>query len=139
MSINLIPAADLPVTEAKEVDVLCVENGELKRKAGANLGGGGGYTIHVSPDELMMEDGSTEINIMISESRDNFGPILEAGGTVWFDLSSTVLGAMMGGGTVRLMASGWMFADGTLVLAASFTGMMFNVICMNGTWTPAEG
>lgn len=42
---EFIAAKDLPVTEAEEVDVLCVENGELKRKAGASLGGGGGITI----------------------------------------------------------------------------------------------
>ena len=38
-NIEFITAKDLPVTEVEEVDVLCVENGELKRKAGANLGG----------------------------------------------------------------------------------------------------
>lgn len=39
MSIEFISAKDLPISEAEEVDVLCVENGELKRKAGANFGG----------------------------------------------------------------------------------------------------
>lgn len=37
--IEFIPAKDLPVAEGDEVDVLCVENGELKRKEGASLGG----------------------------------------------------------------------------------------------------
>lgn len=37
---EFISAATLPTTEAEEVDVLCVENGELKRRAGASLGGG---------------------------------------------------------------------------------------------------
>ena len=32
-NIEFIPAKDLPTTEGNEVDVLCVENGELKRKA----------------------------------------------------------------------------------------------------------
>lgn len=41
-NIEFIPASNLPTTEAEEVDVLCVENGELKRKAGASLGGSGG-------------------------------------------------------------------------------------------------
>lgn len=36
---EFISAANLPTTEAEEVDVLCVENGELKRKPGASLGG----------------------------------------------------------------------------------------------------
>ena len=37
---EFISAANLPTTEANEVDVLCVENGELKRKAASGLGGG---------------------------------------------------------------------------------------------------
>lgn len=39
-NIEFISAKDLPTTESNEVDVLCVENGEMKRKAGASLGGG---------------------------------------------------------------------------------------------------
>lgn len=39
-NVEFISVKDLPVSEAEEVDVLCVENGELKRKAGANIGGG---------------------------------------------------------------------------------------------------
>lgn len=35
-NIEFISAAELPITEAEEVDVLCVENGELKRKAGGS-------------------------------------------------------------------------------------------------------
>ena len=40
MSTKFIAAKDLPVAEGDEVDVLCVENGALKRKEGASLGGG---------------------------------------------------------------------------------------------------
>lgn len=47
MSIEFIPAKDLPVAEGDEVDVLCVENGELKRKEGASLGGRG-YDIVIT-------------------------------------------------------------------------------------------
>ena len=39
---NFISAKDLPVSESEEVDVLVVDDGELKRKPAANLGGGGG-------------------------------------------------------------------------------------------------
>ena len=31
-NIELIPASELPVAEGAEIDVLCIENGELKRK-----------------------------------------------------------------------------------------------------------
>lgn len=48
-NIEFISAANLPATEAEEVDVLCVENGELKRKPGASLGGGGGLlTVNIT-------------------------------------------------------------------------------------------
>lgn len=44
-NIEFIPANELPTTEASEVDVLCVENGELKLKAGASIGGNTAYDL----------------------------------------------------------------------------------------------
>lgn len=44
-NIEFISAKDLPTTESNEVDVLCVENGELKLKAGASLGGGKPFVL----------------------------------------------------------------------------------------------
>lgn len=38
-NINFIPANNLPEAEGEEVSVLCLENGELKQKPGASLGG----------------------------------------------------------------------------------------------------
>ena len=61
--IEFISAADLPATEAEEVEVLCVENGELKRKPGASLGGGSSYDMTVrlwwemNGDGEMMQNG----------------------------------------------------------------------------------
>ncbi len=43
-NIEFIPAKDLPAAETNEVDVLCVENGELKRKA-ISLGGDTEYDL----------------------------------------------------------------------------------------------
>lgn len=43
-NIEFIPASNLPITEGSEVDVLCVENGELKRKA-ISLGGDPEYDL----------------------------------------------------------------------------------------------
>lgn len=36
---EFISAANLPVAEGEEVSVLCLENGEMKQKPGASLGG----------------------------------------------------------------------------------------------------
>ena len=49
MSTKFIAAKDLPVAEGNEVDVLCVENGALKRKEGASFGGGGNSNNFDSP------------------------------------------------------------------------------------------
>lgn len=38
-NIEFIPANELPVAESEEVSVLCLENGEMKQKPGASLGG----------------------------------------------------------------------------------------------------
>lgn len=39
-NMNFIPANNLPVAEGDEVEVLCLENGEMKRKSASGLGGG---------------------------------------------------------------------------------------------------
>ena len=51
-NINFISASELPITEGTEVDLLCVENGELKRKAGASLGDSGYDAIITTTDFL---------------------------------------------------------------------------------------
>ncbi len=58
MSIEFISAKDLPTTEAEEVDVLCVEGGELKRKAGASLGGNTEYDLSIRLRSTGFEDGN---------------------------------------------------------------------------------
>ena len=136
-NINLIPAAELPLTEAEEVDVLCVEGGELKRKAAGNLGGGG-YMIHVPAEEITTDDSGTT-NITLSESYDNFMPIIEAGGSVWLDLTKDPTMAEMGALFVALPVIGVFYLPGMgLMLLASngASGGMIQVMCINGTWTP---
>lgn len=125
-NINLIPAKDLPIAEAEEVDVLCVENGELKRKPGASLGGGGGgYIINIpASDVKSSNDGNTEITL--TESYDNFLPILLNGGSVW-----VYLGGL--GIPYYLPLSLWAAMENTLMLAASVEGNMFAITCPNGT------
>lgn len=64
-NIELIPASELPVAEGTEVDVLCVENGELKRKEGASLGGGVKTVNGIEPDEtgnIEVDSGVKSVN-----------------------------------------------------------------------------
>lgn len=44
--INFIPASELPEAQGDTVDVLCVEDGKMKRKSANGLGGGGGLVVH---------------------------------------------------------------------------------------------
>lgn len=137
-NINLIPASELPVTEAEEVEVLCIDGGELKRKAAANLGGGGGgYVIHVPAEEFNTDDSSTTITL--SESYDNFMPIIEAGGSVWLDLAKHPAFAEIEGifATVPVIGAYVMPDMGVMLLASdAVAGSMIQVSCTNGTWTP---
>ena len=137
-NINLIPAADLPLTEAKEVDVLCVEGGELKRKAAGNLGGGGGYMIHVPAEEISTDDSGTT-NITLSESYDNFMPLLAAGGSVWLDLTKAPTMAEMGALFVAVPVIGAFYLPGMglmLLASSGASGGTIHVTCTNGTWLP---
>lgn len=147
-NINLIPAAELPLTEAKEVDVLCVEGGELKRKAAGNLGGGG-YVIHVPADAIPEDtvpgdDGS--MNAFISNvSYDEFIDVLLAGGSLWLDFTALFAAKGMTGMALYGSAITWTYVTGIgIVVRASIaapadTGMQvlpINVYFTNGTWTP---
>lgn len=134
---ELISAKDLPTTDAKEVDVVCVEGGELKRKPGASIGGGGGYVIKVPLDSnIDMDNGSATLE----ESYDNFIDILYNGGSVWVDFTE-IYAAMMGGTAVddlvmRIQVSMWMFMEKTLMLVIGMDGGDMQITFPNGTWTP---
>ena len=137
---NLIPAAELPTTEADEVDVLCVEGGELKRKPAANLGGGG-YVIHVPADEIMRDEDAGSVTVMLSESYDNFAPVIEKGGTVYIDMIAdptySGMGALMAYATIMCA----LYAPdmgGLMMVAMDLAGGgMIQIIASNGTWTPS--
>lgn len=126
-NIELIAAANLPTTEAEEVSVLCIDNGELKQKPGASFGGGGGY-ITVA-DSLDMESMTGVIN----ENYDNFVDILLAGGSVWINMASAI------GTPVYAMVMNWWHAGAAgLSLVISVGGQAVTLDCPNGTWMPEE-
>lgn len=134
---EFISAADLPTTDAKEVDVLCVENGELKRKAGASIGGGGGgYVINVPMDaDINVDDGSA----VLEESYDNFIDILYNGGSVWVDFTefyAAMMGGIADGLVMRAPVSMWMFMEGILILMIVVDGGGMQITFPNGTWRP---
>ena len=136
---EFISAANLPTTDAKEVDVICVEGGELKRKPGASIGGGGGYVVRLPADTPMDGTGSSFI-FMVEESYDNFADILYNGGSVLIDASATMLGQELSTGFAAVIPGAWSMQDGVLA-AISMLYYSNQLIAIqfafpNGTWTP---
>lgn len=74
--IEFIAAKDLPVAEGNEVDVLCMENGELKRKEGTSLGSNGGdpnlFVVHpngFAEEGFFVKETFEEISIAVDEGK----------------------------------------------------------------------
>ena len=136
---EFISAANLPTTDAKEVDVICVEGGELKRKAGASIGGGG-YVVRVPADAEMQMGDDGSIMFFVEENYDNFAETLYNGGSVLIDASATALGQEMGSGFAMVAPNAWGTSDGVLMalFAMSFMGqtLAMQFIFPYGTWTP---
>lgn len=99
--------------------------------------GSGGYVIHVPAEEASIDEETGEVTLTLTESRDNFGPVLEAGGTVWLDLSATPMAEMLGMPSLSLSVMMWAYVEGMGLILLSSTPM-FNVMAnvQNGTWTP---
>lgn len=135
---ELIAAANLPTTDAKEVDVICVEGGELKRKPGASLGGGGGgYVINLDPSVDILDE---ELGAyMMSGSYDDFAPILYAGGSVWVNVANVMEGDIPAGTIMNIPASMFVYIPGMAVQVIAqniMTGTECVLMFMNGSWTP---
>lgn len=146
-NINFIPAAELPETESTDVEILCLENGELKRSAniiGGNGGAGtitgGGYVIHVPAEEMIVDEESGDTAIALSENYDNYVSILDAGGSIWLDISEMSLLQLQGVSFAIVPVNTALYSDdmgGFLMLASNpFHGGNITVMCPNGTWRP---
>lgn len=59
-NINFIPANELPVAEGDEVNVICLENGEMKQKP-ANMGGGSGGASNVMVIHMNEDDAENQV------------------------------------------------------------------------------
>lgn len=142
-NIEFIAAKDLPETEAKAVDVLCVDpaTGAMARKAGASLGGSSSMVIKLNPETDSMGSSDSGVQFAInSVSYDEVVPVVMAGGSVSFDVS-----AFFGGFSV-IQATAYGYVPATDMDTAYFTCMALfyesgNVLQVpftfpNGTWTP---
>lgn len=136
-NVELIAAADLPMATTSEINILCVENGELKQKSGASIAGAG---CCVYLDDSMIDSSSDHVSFIYPESYDVIANTLANHGTVWVDLSACT--SLMGDVSGILTASQvvtWMYDPITPMFAfAFFAGELVEVRCTNGTWTPPE-
>jgi hypothetical protein len=128
-NINFIPANQLPEATGNEVEVLCLENGEMKRKTGSL--GGGAYVIDLTD--------STEINfdenqsIITTVNYDDFAEHWYKGGTVAFKIMYSGMESFM-----YPWAGSYVAGTGLIFV---FMPKMVNsaphqAIFANGTWTP---
>ena len=129
-NIEFISASNLPTTEAEEVDVLCVENGELKRKAGATLGGGGGsFVMRLSAEDFGNDEG------VITANYDELAKALEAGSHVNIVFPAGVLVDDMPAISASVVM--WTYAEGMGLLCACYTGNdVTPIIFTNGSYIP---
>ena len=129
-NIEFISAADLPTTEAEEVDVLCVENGELKRKAGATLGGGGGsFVMKLSVENTQMADET----IICADNFDELAKALEAHQHVVLVIPAEIAGSPT---ALACSVMTWMYYEGQGLVCFCLPGAMAMVTFTNGTYVP---
>lgn len=130
---ELIAAKDLPTTDAAEIDVICVENGELKRKPGTSISGG--YVIHL---DTSMITSASEIQVVFTcnDSYDELAKVVYNGGCVWLD--GTNVASMSMGNYVRVVAQSvyYNYELSEFGVEANISGMSGLVRFPNGTWTP---
>lgn len=69
-NINFISAAELPEATGEEVSVLCLENGEMKQKPGASLGGGGFMEVEITLSDSNFYSGTATFNKTYNEIKD---------------------------------------------------------------------
>lgn len=109
---EFISAKDLPTTEAEEVDVLCVDpvTGELVKKPGANLGGGGGYMMKPTADELSFDDSDGHPTITATTNADELAKALEAGSSASIVIPAGFWGESDPAVVVNVI--GWFYREG---------------------------
>jgi hypothetical protein len=129
-NVQFIAAKDLPVAESKDVNALCVENGELKQKPMSS--GAGGYVIRVNP-EWLSEDSTDEDMIFNSDiCYDEIAELVYNGGSVWVDMSA-LMGVFAFLSPVGIMRDGDNYG---LVMSMAGSAQTVWINMPAGTWQP---
>lgn len=129
-NIEFIAANNLPITEAEEVDVLCVVDGELKRKPAEGLGGAGNYVLVLTADNAEVTESGNNLMINYLGSYDDFAEHLYNGGTMVADVSALY------DSPAAFLITAFVFESETLILLGGIGSMMvLSISCSNGTLT----
>lgn len=127
-NMNFIPANELPEAVGDEIEVLCVENGQMKRKIGSL--GGKGLIVEMTLNNITP---TSQTEFTYNDNADEIAETLYGGGIVWVDMTGVV------GQFVRGMVTQWMFVNGVIALAVFTTLGTYSFTCPNFTWTlPVE-
>lgn len=108
---EFIAANELPEIEAETVDVLCVdpETGEMGKKSGAALGGGGGYILKPTVEETVRVNESV---FVITADCADMVKALETGANVIVVIPANVV--VEDAPPISFVIAGWLIEDGAL-------------------------
>ena len=143
-NIEFIAAKDLPEATGDEVSVLCLENGEMKQKPGSKLGGGGGYILKPTVEEITVTDGTC---LQITTDCGELEKVLEAGGSGYIRIPMSALVPELQAAVpyfvMSIAAWGISSLDGTnslmchgMVLFGS-EATVLSIIFVNGVYVPS--
>ena len=130
---ELISAKDLPVSEAANVKLLCVDGEQLKLKS---VEGMGGYVLTVPADALVMDDEGT--SAIINEDCGPVAELISRGASVWVDLSQTAVAGIVGASWVMAPVMFAAYTGNGLLLGGGFDGMSMQIYCPNCSWKPGN-
>lgn len=125
-NINFISANELPEATGDEIEVLCVENGQMKRKTGSL--GGGAYIIDLTHETL---DPTAPMAVITSVNYNDFADH-------WYKGGMLAIKSSLNGAPAYMYPLGGIYMPGTgmIFLATSSTGSTAQLVFSNGTWTP---
>lgn len=127
-NMNLIPANELPEAVGNEVEALCVENGQMKRKT-CNLGGT--YII----DLTKSADNSAQDNVFTINDI-NYDDFIEQ---IWNGRPFCLKGPLDEDTIVFLNPWSFYLSDGVLYIMTMSQYVTYSTYIFaftNGTWTP---
>lgn len=86
---EFIAAKNLPVTEAEEVDILCVEDGELKRRPAKGFGGNQLYILKLTQD-MIDKESEIDFGLPIIANCEEMVEAIESGMQIMIEVTNEI-------------------------------------------------